>query len=293
MTYDLLSRFYDLENADFTEDLDFWVGLAKEANGPTLELGCGTGRVTQQIARASCTVVGLDNSEPMLALARAKLARKPELAARATLLLGDMTNFDLYGQTGVSAPHRADTQAAPHKADTQAAPHKADTQVGPYISPPFGLIICPFNTFMHLLTAAEQLALLACARRHLAPGGMLALDLTNPAPAYADPPSGESLTLERTFRDDEADLTVQQFSTIRLDRTAQVAHIVWQYDAIAADGVVRRTLVPLELRYTFPAEMSLLLDRAGFRLAHLYGDYDEGPLSDESERMIVVAEAKK
>ncbi len=272
-TYDLLSRFYDLENADFTEDLDFWVGLAKEANGPTLELGCGSGRVTQQIARAGCTVVGLDNSEPMLALARAKLARKPELSARATLLLGDMTNFDLYGQTGVSAPHRA------------------DTQVGPYISPPFGLIICPFNTFMHLLAAAEQLALLACARRHLAPGGVLALDLTNPAPAYADP--DESLTLEPTSRDDGADLTVQQFSTIQLDRTAQVAHIVWQYDAIAADGAVRRTLAPLELRYTFPAEMSLLLDRAGFRLTHLYGDYDEGPLTDESERMIVVAEAKK
>ncbi len=272
-TYDLLSRFYDLENADFTEDIDFWVGLAKEANGPTLELGCGSGRVTQQIARAGCTVVGLDNSEPMLALARAKLARKPELSARATLLLGDMTNFDLYGQTGVSAPHRA------------------DTQVGPYISPPFGLIICPFNTFMHLLAAAEQLALLACARRHLAPGGVLALDLTNPAPAYADP--DESLTLERTFRDDGADLTVQQFSTIQLDRTAQVAHIVWQYDAIAADGAVRRTLAPLELRYTFPAEMSLLLDRAGFRLTHLYGDYDEGPLTDESERMIVMAEAKK
>ncbi len=282
-TYDLLSRFYDLENADFTEDLDFWVGLAKAANGAVLELGCGSGRVTQQIARAGCTVVGLDNSEPMLALAHAKLTRKPELAARATLLLGDMANFDLYEQTGVSAPQYGPTYVS--------APHRADTQVGPYISPPFGLIICPFNTFMHLLTAAEQLALLACARRHLAPGGVLALDLTNPAPAYADP--NESLALERTFRDDGADLTVQQFSTIQLDRTAQVAHIVWQYDAIAADGAVRRTLVPLELRYTFPAEMSLLLDRAGFRLAHLYGDYDEGPLTDESERMIVVAEAKK
>lgn len=273
MTYDLLSRFYDLENADFTEDIDFWVGLAKEANGPTLELGCGTGRVTQQIARAGCTVVGLDNSEPMLALARAKLARKPELAARATLLLGDMTNFDLTAHRGYKPLLRDDST----------------TGLPDY--PTIGLVIAPFNTFMHLLTTADQLALLTCARKHLQPGGTLALDLTNPAPAYADP--NESLTLERTFRDDEADLTIQQFSTIQLDRTAQVAHIVWQYDAIAADGAVRRTLAPLELRYTFPAEMSLLLDRAGFRLAHLYGDYDEGPLTDESERMIVVAEAKK
>ncbi|MEK7786506.1 MAG: SAM-dependent methyltransferase, partial [Chloroflexota bacterium] len=64
-----------------------------------------------------------------------------------------------------------------------------------------------------------------------------------------------------------------------------------QYDALAADGAVKRTLVPLTLRYTFPAEMSLLLERTGFRLAHLYGDYDESALTDESERMIVVAEA--
>lgn len=275
MTYDLLSRFYDLENADFVEDLDFWVGLAKEAaeRGAVLELGCGTGRVTQQIARAGIGVVGIDNSETMLALCRAKLARNADVAARATLLLGDMTNFDLYGQTGVSAPHGA------------------DTQVGPYISPPFGLIIAPYNTFMHLLRTAEQLALLTCARKHLQTGGKLALDLTNPVSAYVDPPSGESLTLERTFRDDENDLTIQQFSTIRIDRVPQIAHIVWQYDALAADGTLKRTLAPLDLRYTFPAEMGLLLERTGFRLAHLYGDYDETPLTDESERMIVVAEA--
>lgn len=250
--YDSLSRFYDLENADFVEDLDFWVGVAKDSGGPVLELGCGSGRATQQIARAGVNVTGLDNSEPMLALARAKLNRKPELAVRATLVHGDMTNFDLAAK--------------------------------------FAAVICPFNTFMHLTTTAEQLALLSCARRHLNPGGLLVLDLTNPAPAYLD--SNESLTLERTFRDDENNLTIQQFAATRVDRTAQIAHILWQYDALAGDGAVKRTLVPLALRYTFPAEMGLLLERTGFRLAHLYGDYDESPLTDESERMIVVAEAK-
>jgi SAM-dependent methyltransferase len=252
MSYDTLSRFYDLENADFIEDLDFWVGLAKESGGPVLELGCGSGRVTQQIARAGITIVGLDNSEPMLALARAKLNRKPELAARATLVCGDMTNFNLDQQ--------------------------------------FSLIIVPFNTFMHLLTMADQLAMLNCSRKHLIPGGKLVLDLTNPAPAYADPPT-ETLTHERTFRDDVNDLTIQQFSTIRLDRTAQIAHIIWHYDSIAVDDTMKRTLVPFTLRYTFPAEMGLLLERSGFRLVHLYGDYDESSLDDESERMIVVAEA--
>lgn len=263
MSYDLLARFYDLENADFIEDLDFWVDLAKESGGPVLELGCGSGRVTQQIARAGITVAGLDNSPAMLDLARSKLGRKPAVAARATLLAGDMTDFDLAALIG-SGPNPAPDG--------------------------FALIIAPFNTFMHLLTPAEQLALLTCARKHLAPGGRLVLDLTNPAPAYADPPT-EALTLERTFRDEAAGLTVEQFSTLRLDRLDQIAHIIYRYDATAADGSLRRTLVPLTLRYTFPAEMSLLLGRAGLRLAHLYGDYDEAPLDDESGRMLVVAEA--
>ncbi len=272
--YETLSGFYDLENADFVEDLDFWVGLAKEANGAVLELGCGTGRVTQQIARAGINIVGIDNSEAMLALCRAKLARNADVAARATLLLGDMTNFDLTARL----PTRRGYKPLLRNNPTTGLPDY----------PTIRLVIAPFNTFMHLLTTAEQLALLNCARQHLGVGGKLALDLTNPVPAYVD--TSESLTLERAFRDDEHDLTIQQFSAIRIDRASQIAHIVWQYDALAADGMMRRTLAPLDLRYTFPAEMGLLLERTGFRLAHLYGDYDGTPLTDESERMIVVAE---
>jgi len=249
MNYDALAKFYDLENADFIHDLDFWVALAKESNGEVLEIGCGTGRVLQQTARAGINITGIDNSEAMLTLARAKLDRKPELAARAKIINADMTNFALDRK--------------------------------------FNLIIAPFNTFMHLLTLADQVAFLGCARRHLNSGGRLILDLTNPAPAYAD--SNESLTLERTFRDDDANLTIQQFATTHVDRTSQLAHILWQYDAIDSQGNVKRTLLPLKLRYTFPAEMSLLLEKCGFRLSHLYGDYNESPLEDESERMVVAA----
>ncbi len=249
MNYDIMAKFYDLENADFIHDLDFWVALAKAAQGDVLEIGCGSGRVLQQIARAGINITGIDNSEAMLTLARAKLDRKPELAARAKLMNADMTNFALGGK--------------------------------------FNLITAPFNTFMHLLNVSDQTAFLSCARRHLNGSGNLVLDLTNPAPAYVD--SNESLTLERTFRDDESNLTIQQFATTHIDRTSQLAHILWQYDAIDSQGDIKRTLLPLELRYTFPAEMSLLLEKCGFKLSHLYGGYDEAPLEDERERMIVVA----
>jgi SAM-dependent methyltransferase len=249
--YDLLARFYDTENADFIEDLDFWVGLAKDSGGPVLELGCGSGRVTQQIARAGIQITGIDNSQAMLALARAKLNRIPELAKRATLVYGDMTTFEIPA-----------------------------TQ--------FALCIIPFNTFMHLHTTAEQLALLTQVRKHLAPNGQMVMDLTNPAPAYADP-ANETLTHERTFYNDTNKTTVQQFSTLRIDRTAQLARIVYHYDMIDDNNNLKRTLIPITLRYTFPIELRLLLDKAGFKLTHLYGDYEDAPLDDDSTRMVVVA----
>jgi hypothetical protein len=125
-------------------------------------------------------------------------------------------------------------------------------------------------------------------RRHLAPGAALALDLINPGEAYAAQEQG--LTLERTFRD--GDRTVQQFSSLSVDRAAELAHITWLYDSAAPDGTLTRTTVPLTLRYTFPGEMRLLLEKCGFALTHLYGGYDRSPFADGAPRMIVLAEAR-
>ena len=62
---------YDLWAADMTEDVPFYVELAKEADGPIVELAVGTGRVAIPVAEATGrTVVGIDSSPAMLARAR-------------------------------------------------------------------------------------------------------------------------------------------------------------------------------------------------------------------------------
>ena len=55
-------------------DVPFYVGEAKRADGPVLELACGTGRVTIPVAQSGVEIVGLDQSASMLATARAKAA---------------------------------------------------------------------------------------------------------------------------------------------------------------------------------------------------------------------------
>ena len=251
MSYSALARYYDLENADFTEDLDYWLELAGEAGDPVLELGCGTGRVLLNLARRGHAVTGLDNSPEMLGRLRAKLeaASARHLAAPPQIVQAGLEDFDL--------------------------------------SERFRLALMPFNTFMHLLTQEAQLAALARIRRHLAPGALLALDMPNPGEAYAAQDQG--LTLERTFAD--GDRTVQQFSSVAIDRAAQMAQITWIYDSTDPQGAVQRSIIPLTLRYTFPAEMRLLLERSGLSLAHLYGDYDHSPFADGSPRLLVIAAA--
>lgn len=248
MSYDLLARYYDLENAGFDADLDFWLGLAEAAEGPVLELGCGTGRVLLPLAHAGHAVTGVDNAPAMLERLQARL-RAAALDPAPRVLQADLGDF----------------------ATTER----------------FGLAIAPFNTFMHLLTVEDQIRVLTHVRGALKPGAMLALDVVNAGAAYASVEGG--LHLERSFT--FGDRTVQQFSTLTIDRAAQQAEILYFYDSVGAGGGLQRLTVPITLRYVFPGEMRLLLERCGFGLKGLYGDYDHSPFDDDAPRMLVVAEA--
>ncbi len=63
---------YDRWAAHMTEDVGFYVELARETDGPVVELAVGTGRVAIPVAQAiGRTVTGIDSSQAMLARARA------------------------------------------------------------------------------------------------------------------------------------------------------------------------------------------------------------------------------
>jgi ubiquinone/menaquinone biosynthesis C-methylase UbiE len=52
-------------------DISFYVGLAREADGPVVELAVGTGRVAIPVAQATGgPVIGIDSSRGMLTQAR-------------------------------------------------------------------------------------------------------------------------------------------------------------------------------------------------------------------------------
>ena len=94
---------YDAWSADMTEDVPFYVELAREADGPVVELAVGTGRVAIPVARAiGRRVIGIDASPAMLEHAR----RDGE--GLLDLRLGDMRDLALEEPAAlVYCPYRA------------------------------------------------------------------------------------------------------------------------------------------------------------------------------------------
>ena len=83
---------YDRVIAAGLDDLPYYMGLAKEARGPVLELACGSGRLTLPLAKAGVEVCGLDSSEAMLDAAETKAAAE---GLQVEWVRADMRHFQL------------------------------------------------------------------------------------------------------------------------------------------------------------------------------------------------------
>jgi SAM-dependent methyltransferase len=236
-------------------DIEFYTDCAQAAGGKVLELGCGTGRVLVPLARAGLQVVGLDLSEHMLARCRAKLDGVPTgVRDRVRLVRGDMRDFDLGDE--------------------------------------FALITTPFRPFQHLLETDDQLACLRCANQHLAPAGLLILDLFQPNPLLL---AGET-NLEESV--DFADVPMPDAGKFTCShrvaafhRSRQYNDVELIYDVTHPDGTTERLVHAFPFRYFFRYEVEHLLARSGFRVLDTFGDFDRSPLGDESPEMIFIAES--
>lgn len=244
--YDL---FYDGDQPQIAGDVVFYERLAREAHGPVLELGCGTGRIALALGGAGLEVTGVDISEGMLTVARQSVR---ELGAEHHLKLvrQDMSELDLDQR--------------------------------------FAFAFIPFRSFQHLLTVELQRKSLGAVRRHLDPGGRLALHLFDPRLDLlmegADSPSGYSGTHPTTRHLFVADVTRTEF-----DYLAQIRRDLWRYREYRPDGsVCREGTREMALRWTYRWELRHLLEACGFEVEAEYSDFD-GSAPAYGRELIVVA----
>jgi ubiquinone/menaquinone biosynthesis C-methylase UbiE len=125
---------YDEWSAHMTDDVAFYVGLAREADGPLVELAVGNGRVAIPVARANGRpVIGVDTSTGMLEQAR---VRATDAGVELDLREGDMRDLAL--------------------------------------DEPAALIYCPFRALLHLPTWTDRRRTFERVAASLQPGGRFA-----------------------------------------------------------------------------------------------------------------------
>lgn len=200
-------KLYDLEYADYDEDIQFYASLARRWGRSVLELGCGTGRLTLPLAATGARVYGIDAAPTMLTGLTEKLADAPaDVASRVRYAEGDFRTLDL-GET-------------------------------------FSLVILPFNAIHHCADLDEVNAMLQAVKRHLAPNGLFAFDLYLTDLALYDRDPNQRFE-ERTFIDPRTGTSLHSWEQGWWDAERCVHHVVYTYAHL--DGTEERVHLALRM----------------------------------------------
>ena len=142
--YAAFAPIYDNWASHMTEDVLFYVELAREADGPIVELAVGNGRVAIPVARETGKrLIGTDRSRSMLDQASERAA-----AAGVALELRaeDLRDFEL--------------------------------------AEPAALVYCPFRAMLHLPTWADKRRVFERVAAALRPGRALRVERLRVQPAH-------------------------------------------------------------------------------------------------------------
>lgn len=181
--YDAFAPIYDDWSAHMSADVPFYVELARETEGPLVELAVGSGRVAIPVARETGrAVLGIDSSPAMLAQARERAAKA---GVELVLREGDMRDLEL--------------------------------------DEPAGLVYCPARSLGHLPTWADRRRVFERVHAALQPGGRFAWNFFVFDPRIAARNDGEWAEqngirhrIDHAKEDNRIDITLESGDTISL-----------------------------------------------------------------------------
>lgn len=233
-------------------DIPRYIELAKEAEGPILELCCGTGRVTLPLAQAGLQIVGVDISASLLKRFRENLeSMDSKLQRPIELIEQDITQLNLA---------------------------KTD----------FNLAICAFNSLLCIPDFADQIKALKGIARHLRQNGKLVLDIVNPlALNFKGDSTPKAFFTRKNVRTGNS---YTRFAMASAFDDNQRQQLYGWYDEIFPNGSVARKLYSLYWRPIFRFEIELMLKEAGFKIHKIEGGHRKESFSiQQSPRMFIQA----
>jgi hypothetical protein len=123
----------------------------------------------------------------------------------------------------------------------------------------------------------------------LRPAGLLLIDLANPHAVMRDTPFGVVQHRFTRRAPLNSDVSVTLWSTTVVATATQLTQTTLFFDEVSTNtGTLNRSVTDVYLRLIYRYELELLLNRAGFSVRNLYGDYESSPFEDDSERLICV-----
>lgn len=245
------AKLYDADNrAVFSADIPFYLDRAKQLGGKTLELACGTGRITIPLAEEGIQVWGLDYSSSMLEVLKAKIAGlSGESQRNIHTVLGDMTDFSL--------------------------------------SEKFKLIFIPFRSFQSLGTDEQALQCLSCVHHHLEKEGQFIINVFKPIKEIGGwwINLDEHLDFESTLESGEKVTRHSINKAFDLDQRLLFTDYI--YRLYKNDGQIDEYHDRIRLRYFYGNDLRKLITASGFTIVEEYGWYDGTPV-DEGKEFIFV-----
>ena len=230
--------WYDLYFTGTDGDVEFYLDEAIDGQGPTLEIGCGTGRILIPLARkVEFPIVGLEINRSLIDVALEKLALEPDLVRkRSKIIEGDVCDFDLCQR--------------------------------------FATVMLPYRTFQHLLTPVDQLSALNQIRKHLKKDGRLVFNTFEPNAEIQRSGWNTPLSLDTELFERRNNDTVTVHFSRRCDPKTQLMDQSFIFERWDETGRSQgRFIQNLSLRWSSEWEMRHLLRLAGYSVVALYGDF--------------------
>ena len=237
------AAYYTKAYAARRDDVAFYERLVGDT--PVLEYGVGNGRIALPLARNGARVTGVDWSQPMLDdLARRLAAEAPAVQKRVRTVHGDMREAALAKR--------------------------------------FPLVICTFNTFLHLYTRSDVERFLARVRAHMAKGARFVFDVSVPQPGDLDRDPNRAYQAPR-LRHPTTGQLVKYTERFDYDAARQILFVTIEFTP--TDGS-ESWVVPLAHRQFFPQELAALLHYAGLVVEDVHGGWEGEALTRHSDTAI-------
>lgn len=265
--WDAYADFYDWENAKTLDrrDVRFWQQMAQRAAGPVLELGAGTGRVTIPVARILRQTDPTSNEQGhsrgtrgfVVAIDRSAemLAHARRRARRARV-------------SGCISWLRGDIRALPFSS-----------------SPGFALVMAPYGVVQSLIRESDLEATLTSVSSVLAPGGLFGLDLVPDLPVWKEYRNQVRLRGQRSGGRSRITL----IESVRQDRARRLTLFDQKYIE-QREGKRTTRRFSLVFRTLTVEQVTRRLEKAGFRIRAVLGDYSGQPWDRRADVWLILAE---